>query len=357
MTPKKAVTPRRKIAPRKKAAPKKRLKTRDIKEALTEEPKKKIIKDAVSTGSTLLNLAISGGILREGGIPGGNIVEIYGPPSVGKTSFLVETAGNAQRKGGDTRFDDPEGRLNKEYSEIFGYEFEDKNYHRPDTVNEMFDNIWNWKTKSNKFINVSCADSLAALSTEMEMKDTDAMGMKRAKDFSERLRKTCRVIANNNWLILCSNQERMTKGAGTTTSGGKGVPYYASLRLRITHDYPTFQITRTKTINGKKITVVIGIRSKIVVKKSSIDKPFRECYISNLFDYGFDDIRENLIFLRDYSKDEKYTFENREFSTIGPAIQFVEDNNLEENIRQDTIELWHEIQELLKTNRKRKIRK
>ena len=69
------------------------------------------ITQVLSTGSTLLDLAICGGRIRGGGIPGGMIVEIYGPSGSGKTAILTELAGSAQRNGGEARFDDPEARL------------------------------------------------------------------------------------------------------------------------------------------------------------------------------------------------------------------------------------------------------
>lgn len=73
----------------------------------------------ISTGSTLLDLAISGGRVRGGGIPGGIFVEAFGPPSSGKTVLLCEIAGAIQRQGGEVMFYDPEARLNKKFAEVF----------------------------------------------------------------------------------------------------------------------------------------------------------------------------------------------------------------------------------------------
>ena len=160
---------------------------------------KRILLDKViSTGSSLLDLAISGGRIRGGGIPGGIIIEVFGPSGSGKTAILAELCASAQAKGGDICFLDPEARLDREYCLIYGLSLPDENYYRPDTVTEMFDLIWKWEPPSSGTINVIAADSLAALSTEMEMEDEDKMGMRRAKEFSEGLRKTCRLIANNN---------------------------------------------------------------------------------------------------------------------------------------------------------------
>lgn len=340
----------------KKPTRRKKISTEEIEEALKPEPEKKIdLSKTLPTGSTLLDLEISGGVTEEGGLPGGIIVEISGPSGVGKSAILSEVAGNCQLYGGQARFDDPEGRLNKEYSRIYGFDLEDENYYRPDTVREMFNGIWEWNPPNNDVINVSCEDSLAALSTEMEMEDVDKFGMKRAKDFSECLRKTCRLIAKNNWLILCSNQERETP-SGITTAGGKAVPYYSSLRIRLSPFYPTSKIKKTTTINNVSIDKTIGIRTKCQIIKSSIDEPYRECPISIIFGYGIDDIRENLQYIKKYKGDSKYFIGDKSCSTIVKAIEFVEELEYEESLRQETITLWHEIQEALKVPRRKKTR-
>ncbi len=325
----------------------KKINADEIKKALKEKPKEKEITRTLSTGSTLLDMNISGKVTDNGGVPGGIIIEVFGPPGSGKTAILAELAGSCQRRGGDARFDDPEARFDAEYSRIYGFNLDDENYHRPDTVKEMFNGLWGWKTKNNNVINVSCEDSLAALSTEMEMDDEDKMGMKRAKDFSEGLRKTARLIANNNWLIACSNQER--HGG---TPGGKAVPYYSSLRIRMAPLFKGGTIEKSRTIGSATIKKTIGVRSECIIKKSSIDEPFRKCNVSILFGYGIDDIRENLMYVKLYTGSKKYCVGGEEVATIEKAIQIVEEEGLEEDLRQDTIELWHEIQDKFNVIRK-----
>ncbi len=337
-------------------AKRKKITTKEIKDVLKEEPEKIEVKETLSTGSTLLDLAISGGRKREGGVPGGIIVEISGPNGSGKTGILAEIAGNAQRKGGDVQFGDPEGRLDKQYSKIYGFDLDEKNYHRPDTVNEMFDFLWDWEPKNKKVINVSCQDSLAALSTEMEMDSKDKMGMKRAKDFSEGFRKTCRLIAKENWLILCTNQER-EGNTGITTPGGKSTGYYSSLRMRVLPLFPKSKITKTKKIGSKQVEKVIGIRCKVKIFKNSIDDPFREACISIIFNYGIHNIRENLIFVKDHTGNKKFEINGEKFTYVDKAIKYVEDMNLEEQLEENTIDLWHEIEESFKTNPNKKKRR
>lgn len=333
----------------------------EIEEVLTEgvekinnvEPKWNKV---LSTGSTLLDLAISGGRIRGGGIPGGVILEIFGPSGAGKTSVLSELASSAQYNGGEANFFDPEARLDKEYARIYQLELDKKNYHRPDTVNQLFDEIWNWKPENNEAINLIAADSLASLSTEMEMESEDKMGMKRAKDFSQGLRKTCRLIANNNWVIACSNQERESQN-GLVTPGGKGIPYYSSLRIRI---YPALQnkyVSKSKTIDGVKQDKIIGIKSICQVKKSSLDDPFREVPLFIMSKVGIDDIRGNLQWLKEATKNTKYVAVDKEFGTIDTAIKHIEENDLEDVLRENIIDFWEKIENSFKIERKQKKRR
>jgi len=87
----------------------------------------------ISTGSTLLDLAISGGRVRGGGLPGGILVEAFGPSGSGKTVLLSEIAGAVQRQNGEIMFADPEARLNKQFAAMFGLDLKDDDYSRPDT--------------------------------------------------------------------------------------------------------------------------------------------------------------------------------------------------------------------------------
>lgn len=332
----------------------------EVEEALEEE---RINQDCkfdkmISTGSTQLDLAISGKRVRGGGIPGGIIVEISGPSSVGKTAILSEIIASCQFQGGEAKLVDPEARFDAEFSRIYGMEFDQCKYTRPDTVSQMFSELWNWKPKpkSENAICVFAADSLAALSTEVEMEEGDKYGMKRAKEFSEGLRKTARIIANNNWLIPCTNQERESP-TGLVTPGGKGIPYYASLRMRLSKPMKDSKIKRTSTINGVKHEKIDGIRTVVKIIKNSLDEPFRECKFSLVFNVGIDNVRDNLEFLRDNRKQDKFVVFDQEFARADKAIQYVEDNNLEFELENQVIDLWEEIQNAFVIERKRKIRK
>jgi len=328
---------------------------KEIKSEVKEEEQLDLT-NVISTGSTLLDLAISGGVIRGGGIPGGIIMEIYGPSSSGKTAVLAEMAGSCQAKGGDANVIDPESRFNKEYAKIYGCLINKDNYYRPDTVNEMFDFLEE-QDNANEFINLNCADSLAALSTEMEMKEIDKMGMKRAKDFSARLRKYARVAANEKSILACSNQERDGTN-GAFTPGGKAIPYYSSLRMRIRPVFPSNKIKKTKTINGKIQEKIIGIKSEVQITKSSLDEPYRKAIVYIVFGYGIHDVMANLIYLKDTLGEKKFIIGDEKFgkNSIDKAIEYVEKNNLEGLLRDNVISLWNEIESEFKIIRKTKKR-
>jgi len=308
----------------------------------------------ISTGSTLLDLAISCNRYQNGGIPGGILVEIFGPPGSGKTAILVEICASAQEThNSKVRFLDPEARLDKEYAEIYGMHLEKEDYHRPNTVTEMFSHINDWETTPDT-LNVLAADSLAALSTDLELEKGDKMGMKRAKEFSTELRKLCRKIANQNRLIICSNQIRQGD-YGDVTPGGKGIPYYASLRINIKPSSGS-KIEKEKTVRGRKFKKVIGIDCECTIVKNSLDDPFRKAPVRIIFGIGIDDVGANLQWLKTSLGLSTYKAVDQDFKGLDPAINHIEKNNLETELRQEVIELYTEIENTFKTKRKKKIR-
>jgi protein RecA len=318
------------------------------------------IKTVISTGSTLLDLAISGGRVHGGGIPLGILVEVFGPTGAGKTVLLCEIAGDIQRKGGDVMFHDPEARLNKQFAQLFDVNFEQVDYTNPDTVTEVFQSVRGWQPKGT-VVNGIFADSLAALSTDLEMenKEGDKMGMRRAKEFSEELRKTCRTLAKNNWLMVCSNQVRQNLDAGIygqkyTTPGGLGVGFYSSLRLRAGNPE---KIWVKQTIAGKETKRVIGVETQVEVFKSSIWKPFHTAPVVILFDYGIDNVRMNLQFIKDFTKNTVYCLgDNKLDSSMEKSIKIIEESNSEDALCEQVINLWEEIEQKFETERKPKVR-
>jgi protein RecA len=341
-------------------------------ESLSMQMKKKVSKSiekkeeydgdfgtVISTGSTLLDLAISGGRVRGGGLPGGILVECFGPSGSGKSVLLSEIAGNVQKQKGEIMFHDPEARLNKQFAAMFGLQIDEKNYSRPDKVTEVFETVRKWKPENEKIINGIFTDSLAALSTAMEMENDegDPFGGRRAKEFSEGLRKTCRIIADKNYLMVCSNQVREVIGATqyqikTKSPGGKALEFYPSLRLEFSS--PT-KIKLEKQIVGKKQTRITGVETTISVFKSSIWKPFRSAKVSILFDYGIDQVADNLQFIKDNTENTVYCLGYSKLSNeLNKAIKIIEEDNLENALKEEVIDLWEEIEKKFKQERKPK---
>lgn len=339
---------------------------RQIKEKVNNPVKDKKKQDGnmelmISTGSTLLDLAISGTRVRGGGIPAGILVEIFGPSGCGKSVMLSEIAGDVQRKGGNVQFHDPEARLNKAFAKIFDLDTDTIDYDTPDTVTEVFEAVRKWKPENTKKVNGIFTDSLAALSTNMEMDndDGDKMGMRRAKEFSEGLRKVARMLTKNNLLMVCSNQVRTNTDAGmygpkTTTPGGVAIGFYSSLRLQARNPE---KIKVKKNISGKEVYRVIGVKTTFEVFKSSIDKPYRSAEVSIIFSYGIDNIRDSLQFIKDHTKNKVYCLGDRELSNeMNKAIAIVEEEGLENDLREEVIELWEDIENKFEIERKPKQR-
>lgn len=317
----------------------------------------------ISTGSTLLDLAISGGRFYGGGIPSGILVEIFGPSGAGKTVLLCELAGAIRRAGGQVSFFDPEARINARFARIFGLDFDEDDvlYTVPDTIPEVFSATRKWNPQPAGKVHGVFADSLAALSTDMEMENEegDKMGGRRAKEFSQETRKTCREITAKNLLMVCSNQIRQKMNAGPfeskyTTPGGEAIPFYASLRLKVSAG------TRNKdkkVLNGKEIQRTTSIDTTVEVYKSSVWKPYRTAPLCISFDYGIDDIRENLKFVKTYSKESVYTVEGDRLSnSLEESILIVEKDGLEAALKEETIQLWETIERMFRKERKPKVR-
>ncbi len=318
----------------------------------------------VSTGSTLADLAISGNRIRGGGVPCGILMVVSGPKKIGKTAVLEEMTSSVQKQEGFNSYKDPEGRLDKNYAEVYGIDLSKLNYSMPDTVTKLFreirkemrDNREEFEGKPNIIV----GDSLAALCSEMEWGDDgegeDKRGQARAKDFSTELRKTCRIIADSGWLIACSNQER-DGDRGSINPGGRAIPYYASLHLRLTPVFPISKVVRKKKFKGKDVEKVIGIRAKLEVKDSSIDDPFRTAPIFILWNYGIDDVRANLQWYKDVMSEKSYgTMFDGKFRSMDDAIKHVEENKLQRKLKNIIIDTWEELEKVFDVPRKKKIR-
>jgi recombination protein RecA len=350
-------------------------KVEEIQDAVNSDPdndltfitRKINVDQVVSSGSTLLDLAISGKRRRGGGIPGGILMEIFGRSQSGKTALLAEILASVQSHGGEAEVEDPEGRVDEEYTAVFGVNIKEKySYSRPDTVEQIFENAKAWNPKDTKVINMRGTDSLAALTTELEMSPKgDKMGMKRGKEFSGGFRRTARRIANNNWLWVCTNQVRQGD-FGETTPGGMAVGFYSSIRIQLRQQEKiekTIILEKEKTEGEKKekksgveVSKIIGILTEATVIKT-IDDPYRTAPIYIIYGYGIDDIRGNLQYCKDMTNGTSYVCpDGRSFGSVYMAIQYIEKQHLEKNLREQTIDLWETIEKKFEANRTQKVR-
>jgi len=318
----------------------------------------------VSTGCTILDLDISGLRTECGGVPSGILAEIYGPNSIGKTAVLSEIGGSIQTRGGEVKFLDPEGRLDKEYARIYGMVLPKSNYSMPITVKEVFTEIKKFNPPNREIANGIMTDSLAALTTDLELETGDAMGMKRAKEFSAGLRKTCVGIRENNYIIACSNQIRQGQ-FGEVTPGGMGISFYASLRIKL---HPTKGGRLIKKANIKEDAPYEiqgefekdrGNKVGYVITKNSLDEPWRKGFFYLMHNYGIDDIRTCLQYNKEVTNHSKYVccHNDKEYVGLDHATKFVEDNGSEETVRNRTIMLWRQVQKVLQDPRKPKVRR
>lgn len=315
----------------------------------------------ISTGSTLLDLAISANRVHGGGIPAGVILEIYGPSSSGKTAVLAEIGASAKAKGGVVMYDDPEARLDTAYAARCGLVLCEDEYNRPDTVDQLELDILGWKPKpaTPGAICVRCEDSLAAFSTVAEIEAGHKMAAaKRAQAYHQLFRKLGRKINGEGWVIACSNQEQVNFESGAkTTPGGNAIKYWASIRIRIAKDYQKGELKRTWKIAGNHtVEKITGIRSNAKVIKNSCDDPFREVPIFIIFGQGVDDIRGNLQWLKETMALDYYDCINTQYKQLDPAIRYIEEYNLEAELREKVIALWNSIEAHFRTDRKPKVR-
>jgi len=323
------------------------------------------ITKVISTGSTLVDLAISGGRIPSGGLPTGIMVEIFGPSGWGKTALSVEIGSRVQAMGGVADYYDPEGRLDKEYARLFGLRLSPEHYHRPETVLDFFhNNVWNWDElhPDNDQLVCKICDSSTSLNPTWDS-DQDARGQRRAKEINEGCRRSALKIARPNRLLLFTSQVRENTNVripGQSTEvvpGGKGIPFYSSLRIRVGPSGMGSKVKKKIKFGRKDMEKVIGICSEVKIEKSSIDDPFRKAFFYFIFGYGIDDIRANLVWLKDIAGATSYSglidgVDSRLGVGLEDAIKVVERESLEPPLKSTVQKKWRELQEAFQTERK-----
>lgn len=314
----------------------------------------------ISSGGTLLNLALTN--TTDNGYRAGRIVNIVGDKSSGKTLLAIEVMSYAyhmMKKNYDMKliYDEGEAAFDREYAVKLGLPVDKIDFRESETVEDWYASLEkeiNLPVKEKKDFTIYILDSLDSIVSEGELEqdfNKGSFGMDKQKQMSKLFRRLVRKIRSNNILLIVISQLRdkigVTFGETKTRAGGRALDFYASQILWL---YEKGKI--------KKGNLPVGLEIKAKIKKNKLWKPFREVDFSILFEYGIDDLGSNVDFLKENKvclndSNTRFLYEGNQYSRED-FIQFLSENNKEQEIKDLVKKTWDTIEDESKVVRKQK---
>jgi recombination protein RecA len=287
---------------------------KEVAKPLTPEDKLKLVKSLTSS----LNAQYGGGLVQKlgkkstmrmpslatnlptldeyllgcGGVPDGRIIEVYGPESAGKTALTCHIIGCAQKAGGLALFVDAEHALNLNHARTLGVDVDNLIVSQPDYGEQALEVVLAFV--KSRAVRVVVVDSVSALVPKAEL-DGDMgdshMGLQ-ARLMSQAMRKLAGAISNSGCIVIFINQVRekigVMFGNPETTTGGRALKFYASVRLEVR------RLSNTDGGQLKDGDLHIGHRMRIKNVKNKVGNPFRETIVDLMYATGFN-TREDMV--------------------------------------------------------------